>query len=143
MKHFFLGHIYLELQLNEEGLKIYQHLMDKGFVKSSYIVSQVAMGNNNMREVDMAVNAFTELTEMDPYRLENMDYFSNTLYIKEMRADLAHLANRCCDIDKYREETCVVIGKACYMNIQCYLKRLWIFKDSLKIFVCAQVPVLT
>nr|XP_034327887.1 cell division cycle protein 23 homolog [Crassostrea gigas] len=111
MKHFFLGHIYLELQLNEEGLKIYQHLMDKGFVKSSYIVSQVAMGNNNMREVDMAVNAFTELTEMDPYRLENMDYFSNTLYIKEMRADLAHLANRCCDIDKYREETCVVIER--------------------------------
>lgn len=49
MKHFFLGHIYLELQLNEEGLKIYQHLMDKGFVKSSYIVSQVAMAYNNMR----------------------------------------------------------------------------------------------
>uniref|UniRef100_A0A8W8J2G0 Cdc23 domain-containing protein n=1 Tax=Magallana gigas TaxID=29159 RepID=A0A8W8J2G0_MAGGI len=49
MKRFFLGHIYLELQLNEEGLKIYQHLMDKGFVKSSYIVSQVAMAYNNMR----------------------------------------------------------------------------------------------
>ncbi|XP_065925789.1 cell division cycle protein 23 homolog isoform X2 [Magallana gigas] len=111
MKHFFLGHIYLELQLNEEGLKIYQHLMDKGFVKSSFIVSQVAMAYNNMREVYMTVNAFTELTKMDPNRLENMDYFSNTLYIKEMRADLAHLAHRCCDIDKYREETCVVIGK--------------------------------
>ena len=30
----------------------------------------------------MAVTAFTELADMDPYRLENMDYFSNTLYIK-------------------------------------------------------------
>lgn len=28
-----------------------------------------------------------------------------------MRADLAHLAHRCCDIDKYRVETCCVIGK--------------------------------
>lgn len=36
----------------------------------------------------MAVNAFTELTEMDPYRLENMDYFSNTLYIKVRRCQV-------------------------------------------------------
>ncbi|XP_065925783.1 cell division cycle protein 23 homolog [Magallana gigas] len=132
MKHFFLGHIYLELQLNEEGLKIYQHLMDKGFVKSSYIVSQVAMAYNNMREVDMAVNAFTELTEMDPYRLENMDYFSNTLYIKEMRADLAHLAHRCCDIDKYREETCVVIGNY-YSLRQQHEKAVLYFQRALKL----------
>ena len=35
----------------------------------------------------------------------------NVLVLQEMRADLAHLAHRCCNIDKYREETCCVIGK--------------------------------
>lgn len=44
-----------------------------------------------------------------------------------MRADLAHLAHRCCDIDKYREETCVVIGKAYYM------KHLMLFKEIVDI----------
>ena len=34
----------------------------------------------------------------------------NTCILQEMRADLAHLAHRCCDIDKYRVETCCVIG---------------------------------
>lgn len=30
----------------------------------------------------MAVTAFAELQELDPYRLENMDTYSNLLYIK-------------------------------------------------------------
>ena len=33
-------------------------------------------------EIDMAVTAFAELQELDPYRLENMDTYSNLLYIK-------------------------------------------------------------
>lgn len=63
-------------------------------------------------DVDAALNSFTELKKLDPYRLEDMDILSNLLYVKEMRHDLAHLAHKCCDIDKYRVETCCVIGKA-------------------------------
>ena len=29
---------------------------------------------------------------------------------QEMRYELAHLAHSCCDIDKFRVETCCVIG---------------------------------
>ncbi|CAC5376698.1 Cell division cycle protein 23 homolog [Mytilus coruscus] len=82
MKNLFLGHMYLELQLNEEALKIYQGLVDGGFSKSTYIVSQMAVVYHNMREIDMSVTAFAELQELDPYRLENMDTYSNLLYIK-------------------------------------------------------------
>ena len=66
-------------------------------------------------DVDAALNSFTELQSLDPYRLENMDTFSNLLYVKEMRFDLAYLAHKCCDIDKYRVETCCVIGIHCYV----------------------------
>ena len=31
--------------------------------------------------------------------------------LQEMRYELAHLAHGCCDIDKFRVETCCVIGK--------------------------------
>ncbi|XP_071167407.1 cell division cycle protein 23 homolog [Mytilus edulis] len=132
MKNLFLGHMYLELQLNEEALKIYQGLVDGGFSKSTYIVSQMAVVYHNMREIDMSVTAFAELQELDPYRLENMDTYSNLLYIKEMRADLAHLAHRCCDIDKYRVETCCVIGNY-YSLRQQHEKAVMYFQRALKL----------
>ena len=31
-------------------------------------------------------------------------------FFQEMRYELAHLAHSCCDIDKFRVETCCVIG---------------------------------
>ncbi|WAR22047.1 CDC23-like protein, partial [Mya arenaria] len=82
MKQFFVAMVFLELQLNEEALKIYQDLEENGFEQSTYIVSNIA----------------------------NMDTFSNLLYVKEMRYELANLAHKLSDIDKYRVETCCVIG---------------------------------
>ncbi|XP_033757440.1 cell division cycle protein 23 homolog [Pecten maximus] len=132
IKNVFLAHIYLQLQLNEEAMKIYQSLAENGFAKSSYIVSQIAVAYHNMRDVDQAMTVFTELQEMDPYRLENMDIFSNLLYIKEMRAELANLAHKCCDIDKYRVETCCVIGN--YYSIrQQHEKAVLYFQRALKL----------
>jgi anaphase-promoting complex subunit 8 len=61
-------------------------------------------------EVDIAVDMFRQLTKDDPCRLENMDTYSNLLYVKEMRAELSHLAHHVSEVDKYRAETCCVIG---------------------------------
>ena len=33
-------------------------------------------------DVEQAVGAFEELEKMDPFRLENMDIYSNLLYVK-------------------------------------------------------------
>lgn len=41
IKHFFLGHTYLELQLNEEVLKTYEQLQKGPFQDSTYIMAQV------------------------------------------------------------------------------------------------------
>ncbi|XP_013402626.1 cell division cycle protein 23 homolog [Lingula anatina] len=132
MKQFFLAHTYLELQLNDEGLKLLQAIRDQGFAKNSYVLSQIAIAYHNFREVDQAVNAFTELRKADPCRLENMDVYSNLLYVKEMRAELAHLAHHCCDIDKYRVETCCVIGN--YYSLRCqHEKAVLYFQRALKL----------
>ena len=56
--------------------------------------SQVAIAFHNMRQVDQAVTYFKQLGTVDPYRLDNLDTYSNLLYVKEQRVELAHLAHR-------------------------------------------------
>ena len=47
-----------------------------------------------MREVDQAVMYFKQLSDIDPYRLYNLDTYSNLLYVKEQRVKLAYLAHK-------------------------------------------------
>lgn len=54
-----------------------------------------------------------------------MDTYSNLLYVKEMKVELAYLAHRATEIDKYRLETCCIVGKyqsSFYKKIyKCYI----------------------
>ena len=51
-------------------------------------------------QVEEAVVYFKQLGEVDPYRLDNLDTYSNLLYVKEQRVELAHLAHKTNMIDK-------------------------------------------
>jgi hypothetical protein len=53
---------------------------------------------------------FEDLIERDEYQLEGMQVYSHILYIREEFAQLSHLAHRAVFIDKYRHETCCIIG---------------------------------
>ena len=46
-----------------------------------------------------------------------MDIYSNILYVKEEFAALSALAHRCAAADKYRAETCCVVGN--YYSLRC------------------------
>jgi len=60
---------------------------------------------------DEAISLLEEVREKDPYRLDDMDILSNMYYVKGRRADLAHLAHHCTKVDKYRVETCCIVGR--------------------------------
>lgn len=62
-------------------------------------------------DVDSSLALFGELYQNDPYRLDNWDVYSHLLYLKEKRMELAKLAQKAVSIDKYRVETCCVIGE--------------------------------
>lgn len=62
-------------------------------------------------DVDNAIETFKRIIKADPYCLDNMDTYSNILYVKEMKVELAYLAHRATEIDKYRLETCCIVGK--------------------------------
>lgn len=49
IKDFFMAHMYTELQMIKEALQKYQNLMDAGFSKSTYIISQIAVAYHNIR----------------------------------------------------------------------------------------------
>lgn len=132
MKQFFLGHTYLDQQLNDEALEIYWMLRQHGFENSNYILAQTAIAFHNRRDVDMAIQTFRRLQRMDPCRLDNLDTYSNLLYVKEMRVDLAHLAHQACEIDKYRVETCCVIGNYYSLRSE-HQKAVLYFQRALKL----------
>jgi len=132
IRNLFTAHTYLELQQNEEALQIYFGLMNAGLQDSTYIMAQIAIAWHNMRQVDQAVEYFKQLGETDPYRLDNMDTYSNLLYVKEHRVELAHLAHRTNQIDKYRTETCCVIGNYYSLSNQ-HEKAAQYFQRALKL----------
>ncbi|XP_029141509.1 cell division cycle protein 23 homolog [Protobothrops mucrosquamatus] len=108
MKEFFLAHIYTELQLIEEALQKYQSLIDVGFSKSTYIISQIAVAYHNIR----VLISFQNRPGMKP--------------------ELSYLAHNLCEIDKYRVETCCVIGNYYSLRSQ-HEKAALYFQRALKL----------
>ena len=60
-----------------------------------FLTLQIAIAYHNMRQVTEAVEKFQQLLSgIDPYRLDNLDIYSNLLYVNEQRVELAHLAHK-------------------------------------------------
>lgn len=51
MRHIFVAHTYIEMYLNDEGLKAYEELQAAGFRKCVYVTSQMALAYHNKRGV--------------------------------------------------------------------------------------------
>uniref|UniRef100_A0A8C1Z6F0 CDC23 (cell division cycle 23, yeast, homolog) n=1 Tax=Cyprinus carpio TaxID=7962 RepID=A0A8C1Z6F0_CYPCA len=131
VRDFFMAHMFTELQMIKEALQKYQSLMEAGFAKSTYIISQIAVAYHNIRDIDQALYLFNELREQDPFRIENMDTFSNLLYVRSMKPELSYLAHNLVEIDKYRVETCCVIGNYYSLRSQ-HEKAALYFQRALK-----------
>ena len=50
------------------------------------------------------------LQKEDPYNLDYVDTYSNVLYVKGKQSELSVLAKQVFDFDRYRPESCNVIG---------------------------------
>ncbi|KAH9416628.1 Anaphase-promoting complex subunit 23 [Dermatophagoides pteronyssinus] len=109
IKYFFLAAVYLEIKSNEESLNIYQDLF-KTFEDNTYIRTQMAIVNNNLRNFDDSIKLFSIVRSNEPCKLDAMDIYSNLLYVKELQTELSSLAHISNKIDPYRVETCVCIA---------------------------------
>jgi len=158
MYHFFCVHVYIENRANENaiaiieklangninataeaasgGFEVAEHFDDANadgfFVQSSYLQSQLAMAYYDVRDYDSAHEHFLALAEREPYRLDHMDAFSNVLYVKDQKVALSHLAHRSIAIDKYRPETCIIVGNY-YSSKARHEKAVQYFQRALKL----------
>ena len=106
---FFLGKYYVGRVDNEGARNVYEDL-EVVWPASMHVKSHLALALYNSREFDEAEEIFERLTEHDSYWLDLVDVYSNILFVKEKKKNLSHLAHRCVSIDKYRTQTCCVIG---------------------------------
>jgi len=157
MYYCFLIHVFLEQQQDEQALQLVSQLLftttdDQSnrhpsllhqkvedsshyqglFVQSNYLKAMTAVAYYNLRDFDTAQEHFLELCQRDPFRLEQMDVFSNILYVKESKAELSHLAHCAIRNDKYRPETCCIVGNYYSLKRQ-HEKAVQYFQRALKL----------
>lgn len=131
MKDFFLASAYQELRMHNESLVKYENLQGT-FSFSNYIQAQIAKAQYSLREFDQVEAIFEELLRNDPYRVEDMDMYSNVLYAKECFSALSYLAHRVFMTDKYRPESCCIIGNYYSLKGQ-HEKSVVYFRRALKL----------
>jgi len=68
------------------------------------------VSNTLSAEYDVAEELLEQQLKLDPYRLTNLDTYSNILYVKNKPAKLSFLAYKASITEKYTAETCCIIG---------------------------------
>lgn len=68
----------------------------------------------------------------DPYRIGDMDVYSNVLYVRGDRAKLSYLAHRVSKTDRYRPEACCIVGNYYSMRSD-HQKAIWYFQRALQL----------
>eukprot|EP00536_Pseudo-nitzschia_multiseries_P009608 jgi/Psemu1/258292/estExt_Genewise1Plus.C_2720023 len=137
MYHFFCAHLMAHHHsAHEDALvlleRLYEPLPDQPLFQSPHVKTQLAVVHYHLRELEQALMWFRETATDDPYSLDHKDVYSNILYVKEDRVGLSHLAHEAVVIDKYRPETCCIVGNY-YSLKQQRQKAVRYFQRALKL----------
>jgi len=112
--------------------RLYEPLPDQPLFQSPKVKTQLAVVFYHLRELEQALMWFRESAEDDKYSLDQKDVYSNILYVKEDRVGLSHLAHESVFIDKYRPETCCIVGNYYSLKQQRH-KAVLYFQRALKL----------
>lgn len=80
------------------------------FPGSQFLKTQRALLYYHSKDFEEAEAVFSNVISADPYRIDSLDHYSNILYVMSARPKLAFLAQVATAVDKFRPETCCVIG---------------------------------
>lgn len=80
------------------------------FPTSTFLLTQLATLHYHAKEYETAASIFQDLLIAHPHRLDGLDHYSNILYVMTDRPKLAFLAHLATSVDKFRPETCCVVG---------------------------------
>ncbi|KAK8038084.1 anaphase-promoting complex subunit 8 [Apiospora phragmitis] len=100
------------------------------FPTSSFLLTCDALLSYHAKDLVAAEQHFSRLLSLHPHRLDSLDHYSNILYVMNSRPKLAFLAHLCSGIDKFRPESCVVIGNY-YSLLSLHEKAVQYFRRAL------------
>ncbi|PKS08013.1 hypothetical protein jhhlp_006625 [Lomentospora prolificans] len=128
----FMFHIHTSLELFQQGPSIASSLdqLLGIFPTSSFLLACNALLSYHAKDFVAAEQHFSRLLSLHPYRLDSLDHYSNILYVMNMRPKLAFLAHLCSNVDKFRPESCVVIGNY-YSLLSMHEKAVQYFRRAL------------
>lgn len=84
--------------------------LEELFPQSQFLKTQRALLFYHSKDFDKAESIFSTLLRADPHRIDSLDHYSNILYVISARPKLAFLAQVATATDKFRPETCCVVG---------------------------------
>ncbi|KZW00651.1 TPR-like protein [Exidia glandulosa HHB12029] len=80
------------------------------FPDSLYLLSQKALVAYHQRDYELAERVFDKVLALDPYRMENVDVYTNILYVMDKRIKLSKLAHEFMKLDQNSPEVCYLVG---------------------------------
>jgi anaphase-promoting complex subunit 8 len=108
----FIFHVTASQELYQSNDQVHQSLAQilEIFPTSAFLKSQRALLHYHTKDFEEAEQIFSQILISEPHRLDHLDNYSNILYVMGMRPKLAFLAQVASNTDKFRPETCCVIG---------------------------------
>ena len=112
MTLFYQTHAYVDLFSTTDAPTTFSSLnaLLQIFPTSTFLLTQLSLSHYHAKDFDTSASIFQDLLTTNPHRLDALDHYSNILYVMNDRPKLAFLAHLCTAIDKFRPETCCVVG---------------------------------
>lgn len=122
----------LELHLGIDDVRSQLDDLELSLPGNNYIKTLRAILAYNMQDFETAEEIFDQMFQTDPHRMDSVDVYSNVLFVLERRAKLGYLARAVSKTDKFRPETCCVIGNY-YSLISDHERAVSYFRRALKL----------
>ncbi|OJJ49015.1 hypothetical protein ASPZODRAFT_139964 [Penicilliopsis zonata CBS 506.65] len=105
-------HVHCSQELYQATEDTYQSLseLETIFPTSAFLKTQKALLYYHSKDFEEASHIFTDILISSPHRLDSLDHYSNILYVMGARPQLAFIAQVATATDKFRPETCCVVG---------------------------------
>ncbi|KAJ6499955.1 hypothetical protein C8R47DRAFT_1183941 [Mycena vitilis] len=110
--HMFQIKVMNELQIpSDNELSLCDQLLGPNFFPGSlWVMSLRACALYYSHDFKLAQAQFERILAIDPYRIEDVDIYSNILYVTDSRLKLSRLANDFLTLDRDRPEVCCLVG---------------------------------
>ncbi|OJD28339.1 hypothetical protein ACJ73_00264 [Blastomyces percursus] len=105
-------HLYCSQELYQATEDTHHMLteLENIFPNSAFLKTQRALLFYHSKDFEEASDLFSQLLITNPHRLDSLDHYSNILYVMGARPQLAFVAQIATATDKFRPETCCVVG---------------------------------